>query len=303
MNRAARYLKTYIDRLPYIRHLRAELDKQGRYRAGHYYSPIPAQDDILACITNRDHPPLVLPGIDMNSERQSSLLAEYTPLYRDFSPTAGHDERFRYYYPNYLFDYSDAFFLYSFMRKNQPHRIVEVGSGFSSVIMLSTIENWYSTKPRVTLVEPNPNRFRSLLFGYEPSYLELIPEKIQRLDLDVVRSLETGDLLFIDSSHQAKCGSDVLFILFDLLPQLKPGVFVQFHDIFHPFEYPFSWLEKGYYYNEAYFMRAFLSYNSVWTVYFSSSYVHLAFGDLVREQLPLCAEWPGSSLYIRKGCH
>lgn len=106
--------------------------------------------------------------------------------------------------------------------------------------------------------------------------------------------------MFIDSSHVVKCGSDLQFLIFEVLPYLKPGVFVHFHDIAYPFEYPSEWLLEGRYWNENYFLRAFLSYNSEWSIHFFTTYVYFRFGDLIREKMPLCTKNPGGSLYIQR---
>lgn len=155
--------------------------------------------------------------------------------------TAGH----RYYYQNIWFSYSDAIFLYSFLRKYKPRRIIEIGSGFSSAVMLDTIDAVFSEKPEVTLIEPYPDRLMSLLTQEDKEQVTVFDKKIQDVSLDLFSSLEEGDLLFVDSSHVVKCGSDLQFILFMILPILKPGVFVHFHDVFHPFDYPTEWLKEG----------------------------------------------------------
>jgi hypothetical protein len=89
-------------------------------------------------------------------------------------------------------------------------------------------------------------------------------------------------------------------LMFEILPRLQPGVFVHFHDVFYPFDYPSEWLTEGRYWNENYFLRAFLSYNSEWSIRFFNTYVHFMFGDLIKEGMPLCAKNTGSSLYIQR---
>lgn len=88
--------------------------------------------------------------------------------------------------------------------------------------------------------------------------------------------------------------------MFEILPRLQPGVFVHFHDIFYPFEYPAEWLVQGRYWNENDFLRAVLSYNSEWSIQFFNTYVHFMFGDFIKEEMPLCAKNMGGSLYIRR---
>jgi hypothetical protein len=78
------------------------------------------------------------------------------------------------------------------------------------------------------------------------------------------------------------------------------AVVVHFHDVFYPFDYPSEWLMEGRYWNENYFLRAFLSYNSEWSIQFFNTDVHFMFGDLIKEKMPLCAKNPGGSLYIQR---
>lgn len=289
-------VRTLVGRLPY---LRKQVQSQGAFPSGHYYSPVPSKEDVLWYVKSR--PPLTpeIPGIRMNDEGQRALLFDYIQFYRDLSfpekQTPGH----RYYYDNHWFSYSDAIFLHCFLRKHKPKRIVEVGSGFSSAVILDTVEG-FSQRPQITFIEPYPVRLNGLLREDDRRQVVLIRRKIQEAPLDIFRSLQSGDFLFIDSSHVVKCGSDLQLLFFDILPHLQPGVFVHFHDVFYPFDYPSEWMIKGRYWNENYFLRAFLSWNSEWEIRFFSNYVHFVFEDLIKENMPLCVKNTGGSLYIQR---
>lgn len=293
-------IKDFVKRVPLIKNLSKRVRKQGAFPAGHYYSPIPSRADVLSYVKSRTPPTSDLPGINLNTNNQREVLDEYIKFYQDLpfpeKQTTGH----RYYYENGWFGYSDAIFLYSFLRKHAPKRIIEIGSGFSSAVMLDTIDGFFSQRPEVTFIEPFPDRLNSLLRDSDRKQVKLIDKKIQDVPPEVLLSLESGDLLFIDSSHVAKCGSDLQFLMFEILPRLQPGVFVHFHDVFYPFEYPSEWLIEGRYWNENYFLRAFLSYNSEWSIYFFNTYVHFMFGDLVKKKMPLCSKNLGGSLYIQR---
>ena len=273
---------------------------QGAFPAGHYYSPIPSNEDVLAYIKSRKSPKSELLGVNLNEKGQHALLSEYVHFYNDVPFTEQKTSARRYYYDNRWFSYSDAIFLYSFLRKFKPKRIIEVGSGFSSAVMLDTIDSCISQKPEITFIEPHPERLISLLREGDRERVRLIDRKIQEVSPDVFLALKSGDLLFIDSSHVVKCGSDLQFIMFEILPRLQKGVVVHFHDVFYPFDYPSEWLLEGRYWNENYFLRAFLSYNSEWSILFFNTYVHFMFGDLIKEKMPLCAKEQGGSLYIRR---
>jgi hypothetical protein len=293
-------IKTFVKRVPFIKNLSEQVRKQGLFPAGHYYSPIPSEEDVLAYIKSRKTPNSDLPSIRLNEKGQHEVLNEYINFYKDLpfpeKQTPGH----RYYYDNDWFSYSDAIFFYCFLRKHLPKRIIEIGSGFSSAVMLDTIDSFFTQRPEITFIEPYPERLISLLRDGDREQVRLIDKKIQEVPPDVLLALESGDLLFIDSSHVVKCGSDLQFLMFEILPRLQPGVSVHFHDVFYPFDYPSEWLLEGRYWNENYFLRAFLSYNSEWSIQFFNTYAHFMFGDLIKEKMPLCAKNPGGSLYIKR---
>ena len=283
-----------------IKDLSGQLRKQEAFPAGHYYSPIPSKKDVLSYVRSRTTPPIDLPGINLNEKNQRDVLDEYTRFYPDLPFPEKQTTSHRYYYENRWFSYSDAIFLYSFLRKNAPKKIIEVGSGFSSAVMLDTIDGFFPQRPEITFIEPYPDRLVSLFREGDRKRVRLIEKRVQDVPNEVLLDLDSGDLLFIDSSHVVKCGSDLQLLMFEVLPRLQPGVFVHFHDVFYPFDYPAEWLTKGRYWNENYFLRAFLSYNSEWSIRFFNTYVHFMFGDLIKERMPLCAKNPGGSLYIQR---
>jgi len=297
MKRIARSLKGGFK---YIKNLRRRVSSQGLYSAGHYYSPIPSKEDVISYVKSRLPPTSSISGIRTNEEFQHKLLDDYVVFYKDLTfpekPTPGH----RYFYKNSWFSYSDAIFLYCFLRKNQPKKIVEVGSGFSSAVMLDTVDEFFPQRPNITFIEPYPDRLKSLLKETDSQQVTLIEKRVQEVSLDIFQSLQSGDLLFIDSSHVVKCGSDLQFLIFEVLPRLQAGVFVHFHDVFYPFDYPSEWLMEGRYWNENYFLRAFLSWNTEWDIHFFNTYVHFMFGELIKEKMPLCAKNIGGSLYIQR---
>jgi len=269
------------------------------YPAGHYYSPIPSADDVRTYVKSRqlDGEPL---GIELNEQAQYELLDEYARFYGELPFPEKQTIGYRYFYDNDWFGYSDAIFLYCFLRKRKPKKIIEVGSGYSSAVTLDTVDRFFSQRPEITFIDPHPARLLSLLKEGDQDYVRLIDQKIQEVPIDLLLTLESGDLLFIDSSHVVKCGSDLQMLLFEILPRLKPGVFVHFHDVLYPFDYSSEWLEEGRYWNEAYFLRAFLSYNSAWRIEFFNTFVNHRFAELITTRMPLCRNNFGGSLYIQR---
>ena len=293
-------IKNVLHRLPYISSLRERVKKQGAYPAGHYYSPIPSSEDILGYLRSRDPMHLELPDIKLNKESQFRRLQEYQRFYDELPFPEKQSPDCRYYYDQSWFCYADAIFLYSFLRQTKPRKIVEVGSGFSSAVILDTLERFLPQQTEITFIEPYPDRLISILKNHDKNKHLILNTRVQEAPIEVLRSLGPGDLLFIDSSHVVKCGSDVSFLMFDIMPQLSSGVFVHFHDVFYPFEYPPGWLTAGRYWNEAYFLRAFLAYNSEWNIYFFNTYIGFVFKDFIKENMPLCLKNSGGSLYIQR---
>jgi predicted O-methyltransferase YrrM len=300
-------IKAILGKLPYvnqlheqIQQLREQIQTQGAYPSGHYYSPIPDKDEVIAYIDSRKPLNKSLPGVDLNEENQLELLHEYSQFYKELPFPEKQQQDCRYFYENDWYSYSDAIFLYSFLRKHKPKRIIEIGSGFSSAVMLDTIERFFSNRPEITFIEPYPDRLKSLLRNQDEDQVKIIEKKIQEVPLELFSSLESGDFLFIDSSHVVKCGSDLQLLLFEILPLLPDGVFVHFHDVFYPFDYPSDWLKEGRYWNENYFLRAFLSYNCEWSIYFFNTYMSFSFNDFIKDKMPLCTKNSGGSLYIQR---
>jgi methyltransferase family protein len=295
-----RLIKLFFDNMPYIINLRQRLQKQGAYPAGHYYSPIPDKNEVLTYINSRKPLEMELPDIDINKDGQLRLLNEYAGFYAELPFPEEQKSDCRYFFNNNWFSYSDAIYLYSFLRKHKPKRIIEIGSGFSSAVMLDTVDRFFSHRPEITFIEPYPDRLKSLLRSDDEGRVRIIDKRLQDISSRLFGSLESGDFLFIDSSHIVKCGSDLQLLMFDIFPLLPSGVFVHFHDVFYPFDYPSEWLKEGRYWNENYFLRAFLAHNCEWRIYFFNTYVAFAFSDFIKEKMPLCLKNSGGSLYIQR---
>jgi len=296
-------LRVPIDKLPYIRRLRKIVDDAGAYVPGHYYSPIPSREEVWEVVTRirAEQTGMSEPkGIRLNGEKQRDLLKTFETFYKDLPFQEEQSDSCRYYFRESPYPYPDAIFLYSFLRHVQPKQIIEVGSGFSSAVILDTVERFFPQPPKLTFIEPYPVTLTRLLRPEDARKVTIIKERVQTTPLEMFESLNSGDLLFIDSSHIVKCGSDVSFLIFEVLPRLPVGVYVHFHDIFQSFEYPEEWLLQGWYWNEAYFLRALLSNNHAWEIHFFNNYVRTAFEKFLAAKMPLCLRDVGGSLYIRK---
>lgn len=287
--------------MPYINRLARELNvyKSGSYvPPGHFYSPVIALTEVLKRAASIFHQPAKLHDVDLNESGQLKVLDELAKFYGEISwpdDSTGSG----YYYRNRYFTWFDAIILHGVMRHWNPKRIIEVGSGFSSAAMMEVNEKFASNKIELTFIEPYPgDRFDQFAKSGKPH--QLMKAFLQDVDLNLFRNLQENDILFIDSSHVSKTGSDVNHILFEILPILKPGVIIHFHDIFYPFEYPRTWAEQKRSWNEAYILRAFLMNNRSYEILMFNSWVDAFHKDELRKKMPLCLNDAGSSIWLMK---
>jgi len=276
-----------------------------RYRgvapAGHYSSPIPSLDEVrlredkIFSTTLRE-----IPGVDLNEKEQLSLLGHFRKLYDELPFQPHKTSGLRYYFENNLYSYSDAIILYCMIRHLCPKQIIEIGCGHSSCVILDTNELFFANSISCTFIDPHPELLRSLSKKDDESRVTLIAAKLQDVDLAIFRGLDENDILFIDSTHVSKVGSDVNRIFFDVLPLLKSGVHIHFHDVFYPFEYPKEWIYQGRAWNESYLLRSFLQYNYAFRVVLFNTYLGQFYEDTFREEMPLCLKNRGGSIWIKR---
>jgi hypothetical protein len=295
-----RHVGYFLDKVPYVRKLRKMVRDAGAYPPGHFHSPIPDRTELLERIELMKRAQLSIPEIKFNHEQQLETLKSFARYYDELPFSNQPTEACRYYYDQSVFCHPDGIFLYTFLRQIKPTRIIEVGSGLSSAVILDTVDRFFETRPQITFIEPHPIRLNQILRYTDRTIVNILETRVQKVPLDLFLSLGVGDLLFVDSSHIMKCGSDVQFLLFDVLPRLPVGVYVHFHDIFQTFEYLEDWLLEGTYWNEAYLLRAFLANNSAWEIYFFNNYVRTHFEDYLAKKMPLCLRNIGGSLYLRR---
>jgi len=136
-------LPCILDQLPYRGSLRKRISDQGKYPAGHYYSPLPKHEEVLAHVESIKKDNVEFAGIHLDKEKQFELLKTFQAFYDDLPFPEEQSPNCRYYFDQIPFRYADAIFLYSFLRQTNPRKIVEVGSGFSSAVMLDTVERYF----------------------------------------------------------------------------------------------------------------------------------------------------------------
>jgi len=299
-------LKKILMLSPEVRRILDERAELARLRPtqvfppGHFYSPFPDLEELRENEEEIFNIPESIPSVNLNEESQLRLLASFADYYKELPFKDEKTEGFRYYFINDKYGYSDAIYLYCMLRHVKPNRIIEVGSGYSSCVTLDTNEHFLGNSLTCTFIEPYPELLESLLKDEERDKVQIIQRKLQEVSLDTFDSLEENDILFIDSTHVSKVHSDVNYIFFDILPRLKKGVYIHFHDIFFPFEYPKEWIYQGRAWTEDYLMRAFLQYNEAFEIILFGSYLGIFHAKEVGEVLPLCLKNSGGSLWLRK---
>ena len=179
------------------------------------------------------------------------------------------------------------------LRYSKPRRLVEVGSGYSSKVTIETNRRFLNNSVKCQFVEPYPSGFLKEVAGDA-----VIESPVQDVPLEIFSTLEAGDILFIDSSHVSKVGSDVNFIFFHILPILRPGVRIHFHDVFYPFEYPEEWILQGKAWNEDYLLRAFLQFNREFKIELFPNYLMQFHPKFFESNMPLCLKDPGGSIWL-----
>jgi hypothetical protein len=272
-----------------------ELQRRGwHFQPNHFYWPLNDVDFLRA---NHElwHDRGLPRDIDWDLDRQVEV-ARTIDGYRhelDDVPWTPQEGRTEYIWNNGAFGGADAVAYYGLVRDLQPRRVVEVGSGWSSLLLKRALAR-NETPCDVTLVEPFPNEE---LFAALPSDWEVHRAVIQHADFAVFERLQAGDVCFYDGSHCVRTAGDVNWFFFEVLPRLAPGVYVHVHDIFFPDDYHDSWVyDEGLSWNEQYLVQAFLMNNDAYRVHLAN---HLLYVERNDELAPLYAS-DGGSLWLEK---
>jgi Methyltransferase domain len=253
-------------------------------RAIHYYEPLPDFREITEARRNRRRESQTF---DYNLPAQVALLRRLGDAYRRevtalAATTGGQGFDFH----NDYFAGFDAALYYALIRDLKPARIIEIGSGYSTRIAYKALEQnkGDGRGGQLICIEPYPEE---RLTGAGLSFT-LIRQRVEDIRLDLFDELEARDILFIDSSHTVKFGSDVCCEFLEILPRLKPGVWIHLHDIFIPHDYPVEWLiEKRIAFSEQYLLEAFLAFNPQFSVQAANYWLTLVNLDSVRELCPV----------------
>lgn len=271
---------------------------------GHFYSPVVNTHEASAYLDRLEAAPWPkeMKGLTLDHEKIKANWIELSQFFASFpfTPTSRDDGKYLYQSNNNAFPYSDALLLYSYLRKFQPKRIIEVGSGWSSACAVETIKMHFKHECEMTFIEPYPALLKDLIGDYSEK-VKIREEFVQATPLETFDALEENDILFIDSTHVVKTGSDCCTEFFDILPRLKKGVVIHVHDIFWPFEYPRHWVVgENRSWNEIYLLRALLTNNPQYEFLGFTDYMTKVLPDLVSETAPDFLGRSGGSLWLRK---
>lgn len=246
---------------------------------GHFYSVIP---NINKDYNNNDTKFL---DLDFNDNNHIKILNEINNYLNNFDNEFGHtnvldrQHNLKYTLLNGAFEWMDSRLLYYFLQKNKPKKIIEIGSGNSTLLI-------YNTKILLNLdldiicIEPYPSDY--LLKLHDLGKITLIKDCLENIDLSIFKTLGENDILFIDSSHVLKLDSDVMFYFTKIFPLLNKNVLIHIHDIFFPYDYPLKWLKEGRFWNEQYFLYIFLQYNTKFKIHFCNSYSHFKYFEKLK---------------------
>lgn len=260
----------------------------------HYHEPVPNLGGLSDALWQRRSD---LVGIELNVEEQLRLLDDLSAAYKkDYEsfPREEISEPHRYYVNNKAFESVDGEMFYCLIRHFKPRKIFEIGGGHSTYLAAEAIGD--SGQPcELTVFEPYPGKI--LKKGF-PGLHRTVQVKAQDVPLSEFEGLRKNDFLFIDSSHVVRIGSDVQYLVLEVLPRLHPGVLVHFHDIFLPSEYPKDWVkEERRFWTEQYLLQAFLIFNGAFKVLWAGSYMHLRHPDKLEaafSSYKRSEQWPGS---------
>jgi predicted O-methyltransferase YrrM len=265
---------------------------------GHFYSPL--LDIESASETGIPHDDESLwENVDLRENDQRAFYTQLLSRPDLISFPASNTEGFRYYHQNGWFPELDGVVLSHLIQKLKPAHYLEIGSGYSTAAVLDTLEH-HQGKTQITLVEPDLSRLRQLLRPQDEERVTVHTSPVQELPLSTFETLGENDILFIDSSHVAKIGSDVSWLFLRVLPRLRRGVWVHIHDIFYPESYPLDWVQEGRAWNESLFLRAFLVGNPAFQVRAFHAFARHRFENEVWSAKPELRASTGSGFWMQK---
>jgi Methyltransferase domain len=272
---------------------------------GHFYSPFPDPGDAERHFDRqRATDSAALPAVNLRVPEQRLLLTEIddfaTALVFDVTLQSARSNGRRYWSDNPAYGDSDARFLTAILNHFRPSRLIELGCGYSSAVTLDARDRCSLPDLHISFLDPYPELLESVLREGDRETVEILPIGTQDVEIERIRQLGENDVLFIDSTHVSKPGSDVNRIFFEILPALRPGVLIHLHDIFPHFEYPETWIREQRGWTEQYVLRAFLQYNTAFEVALWPNFLFSLDPPSMVDRYPDMVRNCGGAIWLRK---
>lgn len=251
----------------------------------HYYEPLFNTKYLYKSLREDRY----LPAIDFNINEQLELLGKFNYQNELLSfPRKKTADKLKFAYDYGAYPSGDSEIYYSIIRTIKPKKIIEIGSGSSTLMALNAIkknkEERVDYDCEVICIEPYENDW------LEQLGIKVIRERVEKTSLSLFQNLNNNDILFIDSSHVIRPQGDVLFEILEILPSLKKGVYVHFHDICTPKDYFDEWILNQVFWNEQYLLEAFLSFNNSFKIVLASNFLFHKYKDMLLSKCPVLAE-------------
>jgi len=251
----------------------------------HFYFPVPSISDIESKSFRRTSQCL---GLDWNINEQENHLDHVFGKYiHELKP------RFQ----QKMISSIDSTIYYSMIRHYRPKKIIEIGGGESTrVAALACVRNLENAPCELVCIEPFPSK--ELADGFD-GLSRLIKARVQEVSLN---EFTECDMVFIDSSHIVKIGSDVVMEILEIVPRVKARCLIHWHDIYIPREYPEEWVKQRLFWSEQYLLRAFLMFNRHFEIIWASQFMYQRNQEQIKKifQDHGLHDYPISSLWVRR---
>ena len=250
-----------------------------------YYEPLFNFDNLKKKLNEKRN----LSGVKFDLDNQVKNLSQF-----DYSEELNN---LSFNFNNKFFEAGDAEIYYQIIRYFKPKKIIEIGSGHSSLLATQAIKNNEKIDnviTKLTCIEPYENKW------LEKNDIEVIRQKVEEVDIKIFNDLNKNDILFIDSSHVIKPQGDIIKIFLEILPKLKTGVIIHIHDIFSPRDYPENWLKvENRFFNEQYLLEGILGHSSRYEIMLSLNLLKNDYYNEIKKVCPfLTDKSEPSSFYI-----
>ena len=187
---------------------------------------------------------------------------------------------FKYYLINGIYEWMDSRLLYYYINKLKSRKIIEIGSGQSTLLLLNC-KKLFNLKYKIICIDNEPSNYIQKLS--DQGEILLLKYNLCDIELKIFTLLNENDILLINSSHVLKLNNDVLFYFTKILPILKKNVYIQISNIFIPYEYPDCWINYGIFWNEQYLLYIFLQNNNKYEIQYSNGYAKYKFNEKLKE--------------------